>query len=153
VHQNRICADDVADGRQEAGTGAVGQPCGTLQKQRCLVPHQLAAPHAVRGASDGADVVPPDLGRGEVGLALVERVEQPQDRLVAGVGEPLTRLRRLAGGRQILEELLWLTGDTGRAQRLDQQGASAALRREHEIGRRGCHAQKPNRTESQRLFA
>ena len=88
-----------------------GRPSARSQQQRRLVPHQLAAPDAVRRAADGADVVAPDLRRGEVGLALVEGVEQAQDRFVLDALEPLPRLRRLAGGRQVLEELLRLAGD------------------------------------------
>jgi len=58
----------------------------------------------------------------------VQRIEQWQDRLVLNSGEPLPRLGRHAGGRQVLEELLWFPGTSRRAQRLDQQRAAAALR-------------------------
>jgi len=75
-------------------------------------------------------------------------VEQPQNRVVLDSGEPLPRLRRHTGRRQVLEELLRLAGTARRAQRLDQQRAAAALRSEHEVRRRmrghhvslaGCH--------------
>ena len=66
-----------------------GRPAARVQQQRRLVPHQLAAPYAVGCAADRADVVTPDLGRREVGLALVEWVEQAQDRLVFDSLEPL----------------------------------------------------------------
>ena len=82
MDENRIAADDVADGREQPVSRAVGQACGALQQQRRLVPHQLAAPDAVGGAADGADVVTPDLGWRQVRLALVERIQQSKDRLV-----------------------------------------------------------------------
>ena len=113
-----------------------GRPGGALEQQRRLVPHQLAAPDAVGCAADGADVVTPDFRRREVRLALVERVQQSQDRLVLDTFEPLPRLRRLAGGRQVLKELTGLTGHARRPQRFDEQRAAAALRREHQICRR-----------------
>ena len=37
MHQHRIRADDVADGRQQAVTGTIGQILGPLQQQRRLV--------------------------------------------------------------------------------------------------------------------
>ena len=44
----------------------------------------------------------------------------------------------MAGGRQVLEELLRLAGHAGGPQRFDEQRAAAALRREHEVsGRMG----------------
>ncbi len=58
VHQHRIGADDVADGRQQAGARPVRQILGAVGQQRRLIPHQLAAPHPVRGAPDGAGCSP-----------------------------------------------------------------------------------------------
>ena len=136
VDQDRIAADDVADRGEKAVAGSVGQARGALQQQRGLVPHQLAAPYPVGGAADGPDVVTPDLGRRKIGLAFVQRIQQSQDRFVLDACEPLPRLRRHAGGGQVLEELLRLTRHAGRPQRFDEQRAAAALRREHQISRR-----------------
>ena len=140
VYEHRLLADDVADRGQQAVAGSIRQVLRAVQQQRRLVPHQLAAPHAVRGAADGADVVAPDLGGGEVRRAHVQRVEQAQDRLVLDAGEPLPRLRRLAGGRQVLEELLGLAGDAGRPQRFDEQRAAAALGSQHQVRGRAKRA-------------
>ena len=105
VDQIGIGADDVSDRRKQAAAGPVRQSRRALEQQWCLIPHQLAAPDSVRRTPHRADVVTPDLRRGEVGLALVERVEQAQNRFVFDALEPLPRLRRLAGGRQVLKEL------------------------------------------------
>ena len=48
-------------------------------------------------------------------------------------GEPLPRLRGVARGRQVLEELLRLAGHAGRAQRFHEQRAAAALRSQHQV--------------------
>ncbi len=138
VYQNRIAADDVADRGEKAVAGSLGQSRRALQQKRSLIPHQLAAPYPVGGAADGLDVVAPDLGRREIRFSFVQWVEQSQDRFVLDVCEPLPRLRRHAGGGQVLEELLRLTCHAGRPERFDQQRAAAALRREHQVsGRMG----------------
>ena len=133
MDEHRIGAHHVADGRQQPVTGALWQILGPLLQQRSLVPHQLAAPDPVGGAPHGADVVAPDLGGGQIRLALDQRVEQSQDRPVGDVGEPFPRLRRHAGLRQVLEELLRLARHPGGPQRLDQQGAAAALGCEDQV--------------------
>ena len=85
------------------------------------------------------------VGRREVRLALHDGIEQSQHRLVGDVGEPLARLGRHAGGRQILEELLRFAGDAGGAQRLDEQRAATALRCENQVrGGSFRHASEPN---------
>jgi hypothetical protein len=136
VNEHRVATNDVADRREQSTSGAVGQAGGALQQQGSLVSHQLAAPDAVGSAARGADVVTPDHRRREVGLAFVERIQQPQDRLVLNAVEPLPRLRRLARRRQLLEELSGLAGDTRGARRFDEQRAAAALRSKHKVGRR-----------------
>ena len=67
--------------------------------------------------------------------SFIERIEQPKDRLVLDSFEPLSRLWRLARGRQILKELSWLAGHTSRPQRFDEQRAAAALRRKDQVCR------------------
>ena len=136
MDQDGVASDHIPDRRQQAVAGALRQILRAVEQQRRLIPHQLAAPHPVGCPPHGADVVPPDGGGSEVGLARVERVEQPQDRFVGDSVEPLPGLRRLAGGGQVLEELLRFPCDTRGPERLDQQGAAAALRREHQICRR-----------------
>ena len=76
VNEQRFLAHDVTNRGQQALAGAIRQLTGPLQQQRCLIPHQLAAPHAVGCPSDGADVVAPDFGRRQVRLARVQRIEQ-----------------------------------------------------------------------------
>src|SRR4029079_2734896 len=137
VDEYRVAADDVADTGEQAGTGGVRRAFGALKQQRGLVPHQLATPDSVRGAAGSADVVAPDLRWREVGRALVERVEQPQYRLVLDALEPLSRLRRLTGTRQILEELAGFPGNACGPQGFDEKGAAASLRRENQVCRSG----------------
>src|ERR1700744_591710 len=74
-----------------------------LLQQRRLVPHQLAAPDAIGCAAGAEDVLAPGDGRSGVGCARLQRIEQLQDCFVLDSGEPLPRLRRHAGRRQILK--------------------------------------------------
>jgi hypothetical protein len=116
VAEDRVVVDDLADRGVQAISRPIRQVLCSVEQQRGLIPHQFAAPNAVRCPPDGADVLSPGCRGCEVWGARVEGIEQAQDRLVLDAGEPFLWLRGLAGGRKILEELLEVAGDAGRTQ-------------------------------------
>jgi hypothetical protein len=113
--EQEVVAQQRAQRGVEVGVAQPVEVVHAVEHVGHVVPHQLAAPHAVGRRALAQDPRPPLGGRLGVVARRVQRSEQLDHARVGGLVEVLARLARLAGMPEHLEVLQRNAGDGRRA--------------------------------------